>query len=311
MAVIPGPVAGEPLGVIGGPLGEGATDAGVPTRQRGGVLNAFLHNRLGVAGVVLIVLVVMFCFLGPVVYHTNQVATNLGTSNLHPSGPHPLGTDAVGYDELGRMMTGGQSSIEIGFVAAILASVLGVLWGALSGYFGGVVDSAMMRLVDALLSLPVLFVLLLLASVIKPNAFNLTIIVAVFAWLVPARLIRGEALTLRTREYVQAVQGMGGGALRSVFVHVIPNAIGTIVVNITFQIADAILLLAALGYLGFGIPPPAANWGQMLSQGINFLYAGEWWLIYPVGVMIVITVLAFNLVGDALRDAFDVRLQRR
>ncbi len=311
MAVIPGPIVGEPFGVPGGPLGTAVTDGGIPYRSQSGVVRAFLANKLGLAGVVLIVLVVLFCFLGPLIYHTNQVATNLATSNIRPGGTHPLGTDSVGYDELGRMMVGGQSSIEIGFIAAALASLFGVLWGAISGYFGGIVDAVMMRIVDALLALPVLFVLLLLSSVIQPNAFNLTIIVAVFAWLVPARLIRGEALTLRTHEYVQAVKGMGGGASRSVFVHVIPNAIGTIVVNITFQIADAVLLLAALGYLGFGIPPPAANWGQMLSQGISFLYAGEWWLIYPVGIMIIITVLAFNLVGDALRDAFDVRLQRR
>lgn len=307
MALVPGSSAGEVLGVPEPEPGE----AGVPYRSRGGVLSALRANKLGMLGLVLIVLVVLFCFVGPLIYHTNQVATSLASSNLRPGSGHLLGTDAVGYDELGRIMVGGQSSIEIGFVAALLAGVIGVLWGAISGYFGGFVDTVMMRIVDALLSLPVLFVLLLIGSIITPNAFNLTIVVALFAWLVPARLIRGETLTLRTREYVQAVRGMGGGARRSIFVHVIPNAIGTIVVNITFQIADAVLLLAALGYLGFGIPAPAANWGEMLSQGISFLYAGEWWLIYPVGIMIIITVLAFNLVGDALRDAFDVRLQRR
>jgi peptide/nickel transport system permease protein len=169
----------------------------------------------------------------------------------------------------------------------------------------------MMRIVDAVLAIPVLFVLLLLATIIRINAVNLTLVVALFSWLVPARLIRGETLTLRTREYVQAVKGMGGGAARSIFLHLIPNAIGTIVVNVTFQVADAILVLATLGYLGFGIPAPAANWGSMLSQGVSYIYAGEWWLIYPVGSLIILTVLAFNLVGDALRDAFDVRLQGR
>ena len=169
----------------------------------------------------------------------------------------------------------------------------------------------MMRIVDALLAIPMLFVLLLVAAMIKVNQLNLTLVIAVFAWLVPARLIHGETQRLRTLEYVEAVKGMGGGAARSIFVHVIPNAIGTIVVNITFQVADAILALAALGYLGFGIPPPAANWGAMLSQGVTYLYAGEWWLIYPAGVLIILTVMAFNLIGDALRDAFDVRLQGR
>jgi peptide/nickel transport system permease protein len=180
-----------------------------------------------------------------------------------------------------------------------------------SGYFGGIVDTVMMRIVDALLSIPVLFVLLLMAAIVHVNQLNLTLAVAFFAWLVPARLIRGETLTLRTREYIQAVKGMGGGAARSIFLHVVPNALGTIVVNITFQVADAILALAALGYLGFGIPPPAANWGSMLSQGVTYLYAGEWWLIYPVGILIVLTVISLNFIGDALRDAFDVRLQGR
>ncbi len=206
---------------------------------------------------------------------------------------------------------GGQSSLEIGLVAALWADIFGVAWGAIAGYFGGFIDSTTMRIVDALLALPVLFVLSLMAAIIEINQLNLTLVVAFFAWLVPARLIRGETLTLRTREYIQAVKGMGGGSNRSIFVHIIPSAIGIIVVNITFQVADALLALAAFGYLGFGLPPPAANWGLMLSQGVGYLYAGEWWLIYPVGILIVVTVIAFNFVGDVLRDAFDVRLKRR
>jgi peptide/nickel transport system permease protein len=281
-------------------------------RKRGAsVLEVFMENKLAMVGAVIIVLIVVFCFVGPLVYHSNQITSNLSIANTAPIKGHPLGTDNVGYDVLGRLMIGGQSSLEIGFVAAMLAGVFGVLWGAVSGFFGGIIDTIMMRIVDALLSIPVLFVLLLMAAIIKVNQLNLTLAVAFFAWLVPARLIRGETLTLRTREYIQAVKGMGGGASRSIFLHIIPNAIGTIVVNITFQVADAILALAALGYLGFGIPPPAANWGSMLSQGVTYIYAGEWWLIYPVGILIVLTVMALNFIGDALRDAFDVRLQGR
>jgi peptide/nickel transport system permease protein len=283
-----------------------------PKRRRGAALFAvFAENKLALAGLVMIFLILMFCFVGPLVYHSNQITSNLSIANTSPGTGHPLGTDNVGYDELGRLMVGGQTSLEIGFAAALLAGIFGVLYGAIAGYFGGIIDTVMMRVVDALLSIPVLFVLLLMAAIIKVNQLNLTLAVAFFAWLVPARLIRGETLTLRTREFVQAVKGMGGGASRSIFLHLIPNAIGTIVVNITFQVADAILALAALGYLGFGLPPPAANWGAMLSQGVTYLYAGEWWLIYPVGLLIVLTVMAFNFVGDALRDAFDVRLQRR
>jgi peptide/nickel transport system permease protein len=283
-----------------------------PARKRGAnVLAVFRENKLAMVGVFILIAIVLFCFLGPLVYHTNQISTNLINANDPPGVGHPLGTDNVGYDELGRLMVGGQSSLEIGITAALLAGFFGVFWGAIAGFFGGIIESIMMRIVDALLAIPILFVLLLLAAIIKINQFNLTLVIAVFSWLVPARLIHGETKRIRTLEYVEAVKGMGGGAARSIFVHVIPNAIGTIVVNITFQVADAILALAALGYLGFGIPPPAANWGAMLSQGVTYLYAGEWWLIYPAGVMIILTVMAFNLIGDALRDAFDVRLQVR
>jgi peptide/nickel transport system permease protein len=301
-----GPV-GEPesLGTVASPLVR------PPVKRGAAVISVFAENKLALGGAVVLVLIVAFCFLGPVFYRTNQVATNLAISGEGPSAGHLLGTDNVGYDELGRLMVGGQSSIEIGFAAAALAGVFGVLWGAVAGFFGGLIDSLMMRVVDALLAIPALFVLLLMASIIRVNTFNLILVVAFFAWLVPARLIRGETLSLRTREYIQAVRGMGGGPGRSIFLHIIPNAIGTIVVNITFQVADAILILAALGYLGFGIPPPAANWGAMLSQGVGYLYAGYWWLIYPVGGLIIITVMSLNLMGDALRDAFDVRLQRR
>lgn len=283
-----------------------------PARKRGAnVFDVFKENKLALAGVIIIVLIVLFCFVGPLLYHTNQIATNLSVANNPPGRGNPLGTDNVGYDELGRLMIGGQSSLEIGIVAALLAGFFGVIWGAIAGYFRGIVGTIMMRIVDAFLAIPILFVLLLMAAIIKVNQLNLTLVIAAFSWLVPARLIHAETLTLRTREYVEAVKGMGGGAGRSIFLHVIPNAIGTIVVNITFQVADAILALAALGFLGFGIAPPAANWGAMLSQGVTYLYAGEWWLIYPAGVMIILTVMAFNLIGDALRDAFDVRLQRR
>ncbi len=283
-----------------------------PARRRGAnVFDVFRENKLALAGVIIIVLIVLFCFVGPLLYHTNQIATNLSVANNPPGRGSPLGTDNVGYDELGRLMIGGQSSLEIGIVAALLAGFFGVIWGAIAGYFRGIVGTIMMRIVDAFLAIPILFVLLLMAAIIKVNQLNLTLVIAAFSWLVPARLIHAETLTLRTREYVEAVKGMGGGAGRSIFLHVIPNAIGTIVVNITFQVADAILALAALGFLGFGIAPPAANWGAMLSQGVTYLYAGEWWLIYPAGVMIILTVMAFNLIGDALRDAFDVRLQRR
>lgn len=291
-----------------------ATPRAAPQRLTGGlraVAEVFAENKLAMFGLAIIILVVLFCFLGPLVYHTDQVHTRLGMETLPPGPGRPLGTDQVGYDVLGRLMVGGQTSLEVAFGAAAVAIVVGATWGAIAGYAGGILDSVMMRIVDALLAIPTLFLLLFLADVFTPNVGMLIAVIGLVSWLAPARLIRGETLSLRVREYVQAVRAMGGGPSRAIFQHIVPNAIGTIVVNATFQVADAILVVAALSFLGLGIPPPAANWGGMLSDGLNYIYSGFWWLIYPAGAFIVITVVAFNLLGDGLRDAFEVRLRRR
>ena len=206
-------------------------------------------------------------------------------------------------------MVGGQSSLEIGAAVAVLATSFGVIWGAIAGFTGGFIDSAMMRIVDVILAVPALFLLLILATSVAPSTLELIVVLSFLAWQVPSRLVRGESLSLRTREFVQAVKVMGGGSARSVIRHIIPNTVSTIVVNATFQVADAILILAILSYLGFGLPPPAATWGGMLSDGSSYIFAGYWWQIYPVGILIVVVVVAFNFVGDALRDLLDVRLR--
>jgi peptide/nickel transport system permease protein len=262
----------------------------------------------------MIVFMLLFCFVGPHIYHTNQaflVITNASQVLAHPGAAHLLGTDDNGYDTVGRLMVGGETTLEIALLAAGIATVFGVFFGAVSGYVGGAVDAIMMRIVDTILSVPVLFLLIVIADILHPSFWLIVFIVALAAWLVPARLIRGETLTLRTREYVQAVRAMGGGGTRIVVRHIIPNAVGTIIVNATFQIADAVGVLAALGFLGFGVPAPGTSWGQMLSDGISYAQEGAWWLIYPAGICIILITVSFNYIGDALRDAFEVRLQRR
>jgi peptide/nickel transport system permease protein len=185
------------------------------------------------------------------------------------------------------------------------------LYGAVSAVAGGLVDAVMMRIVDALYSLPALFLLILLAAIFSPNLPLMILVLAFISWLGPARLVRGEALSLRTREYVQAVRVAGGTQSRIVLRHIVPNAIGTIMVNTSFLIADAILTLAALSYLGLGLPDTTPTWGGMLSNGTQVIYDGYWWQLYPAGIAIVLTVVAFNFLGDGLRDTLDVRLQRR
>jgi peptide/nickel transport system permease protein len=265
------------------------------------------RNRGAVIGASIVLFMLLFCFLGPHVYPSDQVTTNIDQINSAPSSANPLGTDGNGFNILGRLMVGGQSALEVGLSAALLSTVIGVVWGTVAGLAGGVVDAVMMRIVDGLLAIPALFLLLFLASIWRPDTWTLIVVIAVVAWLIPARLLRGETLTLRVREYVEAVKCMGGTNRRIVFVHIIPNAIGTIIVNANFQVADSILLLAGLSFLGLGMPLPAVNWGSMLSDGLNYLYAGYWWQVYPAGLCIVVTVLAFNMIGENLRGSLDSR----
>ena len=262
------------------------------------------------AGLGLIAAITLFCFAGPLIYPTNQVTVQLGLAKLPPGGQFPLGTDPSGYNVLGRLMIGGQSSLELGLAVSIATTVLGTAYGAMAGLAGGIVDALMMRVVDTALAVPALVLLLILVNVVTPNLGVIILLLTLLSWLPIARLVRGEVLTLKTREFVQAVKVMGATRRRIVLRHLAPNAIGVIVVNATFTLSDAILTLSALSFLGLGLPPPEADWGGMLSGGLNYLFDGYWWLVYPPAVILILTVVAVNLIGDAVRDALDVRLQR-
>jgi peptide/nickel transport system permease protein len=302
------------LATIEGPdhgIAPGMLPAGKPRSAFRRSLDVFVENKLAVTGVAIFVAMLLFCFIGPFVYHTNQINVNLANANLAPGKGHPLGTDSNGYDVLGRLMSAGQISLEVGIAAAALATCVGVLWGAVAGYFGGVLDAVMMRVVDALLSIPTLFLALVVVAIVTPTKYILILVIALTSWLTTSRLVRGEALSLRVREYVQAMKVMGGGGSRAVLRHIAPNAIGTIMVNATFQVADAIALVVALSYLGLGVPPPEQDWGGMLSNGVQYVYDGYWWQIFPAGLCIIIVITAAIFVGEGLRDAVEVRLQRR
>jgi peptide/nickel transport system permease protein len=300
-------------------IAEAPAASGGEATSHGGLLlrtyRVFVENKLAVVGVIVIIAAILFCWVGPLLYHTNQTnaqeALINSTINTPPGNGHPLGTDASGFDILGRLMYGGQVSLLVGFTAAAIASVFGALYGAISGYFGGWSDAFFMRIVDALLSIPVLFLAIVLAVIFRRSLELFILVIAFVSWLIPARLMRGQALSLRDREYVQAVKVMGGSRTRIIARHIIPNSIGTIIVNATFNVADAILLLAALGFVGLGVPLPQTDWGSMLSNGVSYALDGFWWEIYPAGLCIVLVVVAFNFIGDALRDALEVRLQQR
>jgi len=296
MSVAQADVIGDYSGVRGSPL-------------RTTALIVFRQNRLALAGFIIVIGFVLFCFVGPVFYHTNQIATDVPIANRPPSANHLLGTDSVGYDELGRLMVGGQITLIVALVVAVLATTIGLIWGCVAGVSRGSVDNLMMRVVDAALAIPGIFLLIFLNSILKPSVIVLIFVITALAWLVPSRLVRAEVLSLRGRPFVEAAKVAGAGGVRIVLRHMVPNVLGTVVVNATFQVADAVLTVAALSFLGLGIPPPAANWGSMLANGVNYTFAGYWWQIWPAGLCIVAVVVGFNFIGEGLRDAIDVRLR--
>jgi ABC-type dipeptide/oligopeptide/nickel transport system permease subunit len=281
-------------------------------------MREFADNKIAVAGLGILAFFVLFCFVGPLVHPTNQSLTQPLNANLAPGATSPLGssagilgTDEHGFDELGRIMLGGQTALEIGFFAALISIVIGTLYGAIAGLSGRLLDGVMMRFVDIVYSIPFLFIVLVLATKFAATVLEESLLLGFFSWLVPSRLMRGEVLTLRERDFVWAARVMGSSRARLVYRHLIPNALSVVIVNVTFLVADSILALAYLGFLGFGLQYPAASWGDMLGNADTYISNGQWWLVYPVGFCLVAVVMACNLVGDALRDAFDVRLRRR
>jgi peptide/nickel transport system permease protein len=274
-------------------------------------LRAFLRSGQARAGIAIVVLMVLFCFLGPVLYHTNQVSVQLMQKDMPPSGQHLLGTDDFGFDMIGRLMRGGQASLGLGLAVAAITTIVGTLYGAVAGIVGGVLDGFMMRILDTLLAIPSLVFLIIMVSIFTPSLVSIILVLSLLSWLGIARLVRGEVISLRTRDFVLAAKTMGGGNGRLMWRHMVPNALGVIIVNATFSIADAITALSTLSFLGLGMAAPYADWGTLLTNGLNDLYDGYWWLIYPPALLLIVAIIGFSLIGDAVRDSLDVRLRRR
>lgn len=288
---------------------EGA-NVNVRQSSSASALQVFMANKLAVGAVLALLVVAMFSFLGPLLYHTNQTATNLTMENLPPGPQHILGTSPTGKDELGRLMVGGQSTLEVGLAVGLLSTGFGLIWGTIAGYVGGAVDALMMRVVDAALSIPFLFFAVLLAAVITPSVLLIIFVISAVSWLSTARLVRGETLKVRTYDFVAASKGFGTSNRSLITRHIAPNVLGTLIVNGTLKVADAILIFASLGYLGLGVAPPATNWGATLAAGVNNIFNGYWWQLWPAAIMIIVTVLSVNVLGDGLRDVVERRLAR-
>jgi len=281
-------------------------------RQRSKI---FFSNRLALASVIFLVLIAALSYLVPLLHPTNQTdaaAALLTPQNANPSMAHWLGTNAAGYDELGRIFYGGEYSITLGLLAGFITIVVGTVYGMIAGFFAGITDSVMMRLLDALLSIPYFFFLITLISLFGRSTMFLILAIGLTGWWGNARIIRGDALLIRNLEYAQASTSMGASKWHIIRRHVFPNSISNIVTVATFSVADAILFLSALGFLGLGIQLPQTDWGTMLQDGTSQLQsANYWWEVYPLAVIFILVVVAINYIGDALRDAFEVRLVER
>jgi peptide/nickel transport system permease protein len=274
----------------------------------------FIHNKLAVASVLVLIALVLFCYMGPLLYHTNQTnqaqALNVAF-NSPPSLKHLLGTDSSGFDELGRIMFGGEYSLSLGMLAGFITIVVGTIYGMVSGFLGGIVDTLMMRLLDAFLSIPLLFLLITLIAVFERSTIFLIVLIGVTGWFGNARIIRGDALLIKKLEYSQASTAMGASKWHIIWRHVFPNSMSNVVTVATFSVADAILFLSTLGFLGLGIQAPQTDWGTMMQAGSVQQTNGFWWEIYPTAFVFVLVIVAITYIGEALRDAFEVRLLER
>jgi peptide/nickel transport system permease protein len=287
---------------MSGDAGPAPAGDATPRSAGGLTLRAVLHNRRTMSGIGVVVAMGLFCFVGPLLYHTNQVTVNLNIINDPPGPGHPLGTDLYGIDILGRLMVGGQSSLELGFAVGIAGTVIGLLYGAVSGVVGGTGDAILMRIIDSLLAVPTFILLIIVASMYTLNLAVIIVILSLLSWPSVARLVRGQVLALRTREFTQAAQSMGATRRWILIKHMVPNTLGICIVTATFGVADAIYALSALSFLGIGPPPPFADWGTMLTSGVDNLFNGYWWQVYPPMIALVLVVLAFRQIGDALND---------
>jgi len=278
------------------------------------IFDRFVRNKAAIGGAAFLILLFFFCFLGPLMWQADPNAQNIlsvSETLATPSLAHPLGTDDVGRDTLARAMAGGRVSLSVGLSSMLLALLFGVSIGAYAGFYGGVVDNVLMRFTDVILAVPLYLLLFVLsASFTDGTPKSVVILIAIFGWTYAARLVRGEFLALKEREYVLASRTIGARNSRLMFRHMLPNAAGPIIVNATLLIGTNIILESVLSFFGFGIKPPDASWGSMIEVGQG-LFDVDALLVLVPGLLVVFTVLSLNLVGDGLRDALDPYMTER
>lgn len=266
-------------------------------------------NTFFAVGLVIVGTMSCLAIFAPWLAPYDPTALNLDAILEGPSSAHLLGTDALGRDVLSRLLFGARVSLWVGFVSVGIAITIGVILGLIAGYFSGVVDEIIMRLVDIMLCFPSFFLILAVIAFLEPSLNNIMAVIGLTSWMGVARLVRAETLALRGRDFVAAARLAGASHIRIITLHILPNALGPVLVSATLGIAGAILTESALSFLGIGVQPPDPSWGNMLMDGKDVLEIAPWMSIFP-GFAILITVLGYNLLGESLRDILDPRLKR-
>jgi peptide/nickel transport system permease protein len=279
-----------------------------PTTLFQDFLRRLRKDRLAVAGGLVVLFMMLLAVLAPWIAPYDPNALDLSAQLVPPRPGHWFGTDDLGRDVLSRMVYGAQISLSVGFVAVGIAFAIGIFLGAVAGYYGGRLDAFIMWLVDVMLVFPSIFLILAVIAFVGPSLFNIMVIIGVTSWMGVARLVRGQFLELREREFVAAVRAQGARAARIIFRHILPNALAPVLVSATFGVAGAILLESGLSFLGLGVPPPRATWGGLLTDGKAMIEVAPWLTVFP-GLAIFVTTLAYNLLGQGIRDALDPRLR--
>jgi peptide/nickel transport system permease protein len=265
------------------------------------------NNRLAVSGLIIIAILVAVALLAHKIVPYEPTSQNIMERLQKPSLKHLLGTDELGRDVLSRIIYGARISLSVGFIAVGISVIIGVFLGALAGFYGRWIDSLIMRFVDIMFCFPSFFLILMIIAVLGPNIYNVMIIIGITSWPGIARLVRGEILSVKEREYVYAAKAIGASDLRIIFRHILPNALGPVLVTATLGIADAILVESGLSFLGLGVQPPMPSWGNILTSGKDYIESAWWLTLFP-GLAILITILSYNLVGEGLREIIDPKL---
>jgi len=274
------------------------------TEPLAGVLHRLTHNKMAIIGVAIIICLLIVAIIGPVVAPHNPIKQDLSQRLLGPSRQFPLGTDELGRCVLTRIIYGARSSLLMAIIIVAAAAIIGLLLGLVAGYFGGLVDETIMRVVDIMLAFPGIIFALVIVGVLGPGLLNVMIGLVLVHWTGYARLMRGSVLAVKEQTFVEAARAIGAGPTRIMFRHILPNCLAPIVVMATLGMGHIILAAAALSFLGLGAQPPTPEWGAMLNSARTFMRSHSYLMTFP-GLAIMLTVLGFNLLGDGLRDALD------